>query len=275
MDRPFIDIQPQAGFWKIDWKEFWDYRDLFYFLVWRDILVRYKQTVLGAAWALLQPVTSMVIFTVIFGKLAKISSDGLPYAVFSYSGLVIWTFFAHTMNQSAGSLIADERMVTKIYFPRLIIPLAPVFGGLLDLAIAAALLIFVLMPIYGIWPSPNVWALPFMLILTAMSASGVGIWLSALNVKYRDFRYVIPFITQIWMFGSPVAYPASLIPEKWRLLYSINPLVGAIEGFRWALLGTDINVWPLVAVSFVSATAVTFLGMAYFRSTERFFADVI
>lgn len=274
MKQPFVDIRPRQGFIHFDAAEFWHYRDLFFFLVWRDVLVRYKQTVLGAAWAILQPLASMVIFTLFFGKLAGIPSDGLPYPLFSYSGLLIWTFVSHSMNQSASSLISDEKLVTKVYFPRLIIPMAPIIGALLDFGVAFAL-IFVLMPFYGVFPSANIWAIPIMLILTVAAAAGMGIWLSAMNVKYRDFRYVIPFLTQFWMFLSPVVYPASLIPDKWRLLYAINPLTGAVEGFRWALLGTSVNPWPLVGLSTLSAGIILVGGIIYFRKTERFFADLI
>ena len=274
MGKPFFRIQPRKNVLDIDFRELWNYRDLFYFLVWRDILVRYKQTVLGAAWAVIQPLAGMVVFTLFFGRLAKISSDGIPYALFSYTALVIWTFFSQSMNRSASSLISDERLVTKIYFPRLIIPTAPVIGSLLDLAISCALLL-IMMPFFGMYPSVNFWAAPAMVLLTMTASLGVGVWLSALNVKYRDFRYLIPFLAQFWMFVSPVVYPMSLVPEKWRLIYALNPLAGAIEGFRWAILGTEINPWPIVAVSSFSAVAILLVGVIYFKNTERFFADLI
>jgi len=270
----YIEIKPRTGLIGIDWAELWRFRDLFFLLIWRDILVRYKQTLLGAAWAVLQPLASMVLFALVFGRLAGIPSDGLPYPLFAYAGLLIWTFFSHSMNQSAASLISDEKLVTKIYFPRIIIPVAPVVGALLDFAISFCLLIL-LMAFYRFPPSANVWAAPVVLALTVIATSGVGIWLAAMNVKYRDFRYVIPFVTQFWMFASPVVYPASLVPEQWRLLYALNPLTGPIEGFRWALLGTPGNPWPLIAVSAFSATVVLLSGMLYFRKTERFFADLI
>ena len=214
-----VEIKPRVGVIGIDWEELWRYRDLLFFLIWRDILVRYKQTLLGAAWALIQPLATMALFAVIFGQLAGIPSDGLPYPLFAYGGLLVWSFFSNSMNQAAASLISDEKLITKIYFPRIIIPVAPVIGCLLDLAIALTLLPF-LMVFYGISPSLNVWVLPLVLVLTVFAALGAGIWLAAMNVKYRDFRYVIPFVTQFWMFGSPVVYPESMVPDNWRLLYA-------------------------------------------------------
>ncbi len=269
------EIRPHKGLIGIDWAELIQYRDLFTFLVWRDIAVRYKQTILGAGWAILQPLFTAAIFTVIFGKLAKLPSDGLPYAIFSYSGLVLWTYFSQATNFAAGSLLADERLVTKVYFPRLIIPMAPVIAGLVDLGISFVILMLILMPIFGVVPSHNAWMLPIPIALTALTAGSAGIWLSALNVKYRDFRYVIPFLIQVLMYGSPVVYPASLVPEHWRLLYAMNPLVGAIEAFRWSLLGSSSSPWGLIAVSAFSATVLFVFGAAYFKKAERFFADLI
>ncbi|MBD3397843.1 ABC transporter permease [Candidatus Micrarchaeota archaeon] len=250
------------------------YRDLFMMLVWRDILVRYKQTVLGAAWAILQPLTAMLIFTVIFGRLAKIPSDELPYPIFAYSGLLIWTYFSQTLTQASNSLIQNERLVTKIYFPRILMPTAPIAAGLLDMAIGSVLLLF-LLPYFGVSLSPNIWAAPIMIALAAISSMSAGILISALNVKYRDFRHVLPFLVQIWMYASPVVYPASLIPEKWRLLFAVNPMVGAVHGFRWALLGTDVNPWPLIAVSSVSALIILLFALIYFSRSEEYFADLI
>jgi lipopolysaccharide transport system permease protein len=273
-DKPFLEIAPRKGFIAIDWRELWTFRDLFMFLVWRDIIVRYKQTVLGAAWAILQPLTAMLIFTLFFGKLAKIPSDGVPYPLFSYSGLIIWTFFSHSMAQASGSLISDERLVTKVYFPRLFIPLAPVLSGVVDFGIAF-LLLAVMLFVYGVGLNVNLLAIPLVVAIAAIAASGVGIWLSALNIKYRDFRYVIPFLTQLWMFASPVVYPASMVPERWRSFYAINPLVGVIESFRWSVLGTEVNPWPGLLVSATSAMIIFISGVAYFKRTERFFADII
>ncbi len=271
--RPTI-IEPSHGLALPRWRDLWSYRDLFFLLIWRDILVRYKQTILGAAWAVLQPLSAMLIFTVVFGRLARLPSDGLPYAVFVYSALLLWTFFSQSLSQSAQSLIANERLVTKIYFPRVMMPLAPIVASLLDLAIGCCLL-FILLPYYDVGLSANVWAAPIMVTLAVMSAMGAGIWLSALNVKYRDVRYVVPFLVQVWMFASPVVYSASMMPEKWRILYSINPMVGAIEGFRWSLLGTGVNPWPLVATSAASGALILVLGLIYFQKTEENFADLI
>ncbi len=273
-EKPLVVIQPPTRFLQIDWAELWQYRELFYFLVWREIKVRYKQTVMGAAWAIIQPFFNMVIFTLFFGRLAKIPSDGIPYPVFSYAALLPWTFFAQSMHFSSNSLISNTSLVTKIYFPRIAVPIAPVLACLVDFMIASTLLL-ILFPYYDTSLSSNVWAAPLMVLLTIVAASGVGIWLAALNVKYRDFRYVVPFLTQFWMFASPVVYPASIVPEKWRVFYGINPMTGAIEGFRWALLGTDINPWPIVSMSAVSGIVILSLGLLYFRRTERFFADLI
>jgi lipopolysaccharide transport system permease protein len=270
----WVTIEPSKGLIKIDFRELWTYRDLFRFLVWRDILVRYKQTLLGGAWAVLQPLTAMVIFTVFFGRLAKMPSDGLPYPVFSYTALVLWSFFAQSVSQSANSLVANEKLVTKIYFPRLIVPAAPVLASLLDLVIACCLLLL-LLPYYGIGLSANIWAVPIMVVVAVIAALGAGTWIAALNVKYRDFRYVVPFLIQTWMFMSPVVYPASMVPEKWRIFYGLNPMAGAIEGFRWALLETNVDPWPILAVSVASAAMILLFGVIYFQRTEEFFADLI
>ncbi|MGO9117104.1 MAG: ABC transporter permease [Desulfomonilaceae bacterium] len=274
MEKPFLKIQPRKGWFELDLMELLRYSDLCYLLVWRDILVRYKQTVLGVAWALLQPLMTMIVFTIFFGTLAKIPSDGLPYPLFSYSALLVWSFFANSINQASNSLIVASNLVTKVYFPRIIMPAAPIMAGLLDMAIAFGLLLL-LMPYYGVFPSANIWALPIFIFLALMAALGVGIWLAALNVKYRDFRYVVPFLTQFWMFVSPVVYPSGMVPDRWRLLYALNPMTGPIEGFRWALLGTQTNLWPLVAVSAMSAAVILSLGVVYFQRTEEFFADLI
>lgn len=272
--EPFLVIEPVKGVFSIDWQELWHYRELFWFLVWRDVLVRYKQTVLGAAWAVLQPLATMLVLTLFFGRLAKIPSDGLPYPLFSYAALLLWTFFSGSLNFAARSLVSNQNIVTKLYFPRVIMPTAPVIGGLLDLAIAS-LLMFALMAFYGVYPTVRVYCLPVMVLVAFVATLGVGLFLAAMNVKYRDFRFVVPFLTQFWMFVSPVAYPVSLIPEKWRLLYFLNPMAGAIEGFRWALLNTQANPWPGVAISAVTAFVGLLVGLAYFQKTHRFFADVI
>ena len=271
----FYKIRPRRGvFDGIDLSELWNYRDLLYFLVWRDVLVRYKQTLLGAAWALFQPLMAMVIFAVVFGRLARMPSDGLPYPVFSYSALVLWTLLAQSVTQAANSLILNERLVTKCYFPRVLVPAAPVMSCLLDFAIASSLFLF-LMPYYGVGLSAHIWAAPIMVFLTLMVAMGVGLWAAALNVMYRDLRYVIPFMTQIWLFASPVVYPSSIIPERWKLIYAINPMVGAIEGFRWSLLGIGPSPWQVIGISAISAFIILVLGSAYFQKSEESFADLL
>lgn len=272
--RPHVVVEPLKGLGLPSWSELWMYRDLFVILVWRDILIRYKQTLLGAAWAVLQPLTAMIIFTVIFGKLARMPSDGIPYPVFAYTALLLWTFFSQTLNQSANSLIQNEKLVTKIYFPRVLMPTAPIVAGFLDLAIGCCLLA-VLLPLYGMGISANIWAAPIMILLAATTAAGAGILISALNVKYRDFRHVLPFLIQVWLFASPVVFPATLIPEKWRILLAINPLAGAVEGFRWAILGTSTNPWPLVASSWLSAGVLFIVALVYFSRAEEHFADLI
>ena len=274
MYRPIVVNEPRKNLLAIDFQEILRHRDLFSFLVWRDILIRYKQTLLGASWAILQPLATMVIFTIFFGRLANMPSDGLPYPVFSYSALVLWTFFATSLSFSGASLIANERLVTKVYFPRMIIPVAAVTACLVDLLVGSCLFL-VLLPYYGIGLSGNLWALPVMVTIALCAAVGSGLLISALNVKYRDFRYVIPFLTQFWMFASPVVYPASIVPEKWRLLFCLNPMAGAIEGFRWSLLGTSGNPWPLVATSAISALVLLVIGIVYFHRMEDYFADLI
>lgn len=273
-DKPTLTIRPHRRWFEVDFVEIWHNRDLFYFLVRRDILLRYKQTVLGAGWAILQPLATMVLFTTVFGLLGGFPSEGLPYPLFSYSGLVLWTFFANACTTAANSLVGNPDLVTKIYFPRLLMPAAPVVVALLDFGIAFSLLVL-LMPYYGIYPSTNLWALPVFVALAALAALGVGILLCALNVKYRDFRYIIAFVFQFWMFASPVLYSASLVGEKWRLLLAMNPMVGAIEGFRWALFGTSITPWPMAAVGAGVCIAIFVVGVLYFQRTEEFFADLI
>lgn len=269
-----IVIQPAKGLLNIDWKELWLYRELFFFLVWREILVRYKQTLLGAAWAVLQPFLSMIVFTLFFGRLAGLPSDGVPYPLFSYTAMVLWTFYSQSMQFAANSMVANANLVTKIYFPRVIMPLAPALSFLVDLVISLALL-FLLMPVFSFWPSANMWAAPIAILIALVSACGVSLLLGSLTVLYRDFRYVTQFLIQFWMFCSPVVYPTSMLPEQWRLIYAINPMTGAIELMRWSMLGIDINPWPLAAVSAVSAVVLLLVGLAYFRWVEKFFADLI
>lgn len=267
-------INPLARRLSSDLKELWEYRDVLYFLAWRDLKVRYKQTVLGVAWAALQPFATMVIFTLIFGGLARIPSDGAPYAAFSLAGLVPWTFFSYVLTQTSNSLVNNRQLITKVYFPRIAIPFATVVSGLVDLAIAFLLLIAV-MAYFSILPTGRViWILP-LVVMAVVTSFGVGLWLSALNVRYRDIRYVVPFLTQFWLFATPIAYPSSLIPEPWRTVYGLNPMAGVVEGFRWALLGTAAQPSSVIFSSVIAATVIVGTGTWYFRHMERHFADQV
>jgi lipopolysaccharide transport system permease protein len=267
-------IAPSRGWVSLRLAELWEYRELLYFLVWRDVKVRYKQTVLGAAWAVIQPLFTMVVFSVVFGHLARISSDGIPYPIFSFAALVPWTFFASGMSSSSNSLVGSAHMVKKVYFPRLVIPIGTVLAALVDLAIALAVLL-VLMAYYKIVPTWNIVWLPAFILLAFTTALGVGLWLSALNVKYRDVRYVVPFLVQLWMYATPVVYPSSLLGEPYRTLLGINPMAGVVEGFRWALLGVDTRPGPIIAASAATSIAILVSGAFYFRRTERSFSDLV
>jgi lipopolysaccharide transport system permease protein len=271
---PFTVIRPTTGWRALDLRELWAYRELVYFLVWRDIKVRYKQTALGASWAVIQPFFTMVIFSLFFGRLARIPSDGLPYPVFSFAALVPWTFFSTGLTMSANSLVASQELLKKVYFPRLAIPLAPVLAGLVDFGIAFVVLLG-MMWFYGIVPGLAVVAVIPLILLTLVTALGVGLWLSALNVQYRDVRYAVPFLVQVWLFATPIAYPSSLLKEPWRTLYAINPMVGVVEGFRWALLGADTAPGPMIAVSALASLVILAGGALYFRRMERTFADIV
>ncbi len=271
---PIIVIQPSKGWIPLKLREVWAYRELLYFLVWRDIKVRYKQTALGAAWAIIQPFFSMVVFSLFFGKLAKMPSDGIPYPIFAYTALVPWTFFANGLSQSANSLVDSANLIRKVYFPRLTIPIANVLSGLVDFALAFVVLVG-LMLWYGILPTGRIVWLPLFLLLALVTALAVGLWLSVLNVEYRDVRYTIPFLTQFWLFATPIVYPSSLLPEPWRTLYGINPMVGVVEGFRWALLDAKTAPGPMIAVSAVAALVLLVGGAFYFRRMEKTFADVV
>jgi len=255
-------------------RELWEYRELLWFLVWRDVKVRYKQTVLGAGWAILQPVATMIVFSLFFGRLAGMPSDGLPYPIFSFAGLVPWTFFSQGLSQSANSLVGSHNLITKVYFPRLAIPISTVIAGLVDFALSF-LVLLVMMLAYGIVPGPEVLALAPLLLLALVTALGAGLWLSALNVQFRDVRYIVPFLTQLWLFLTPIAYPSSLLGEPWRTVYGLNPMAGVVEGFRWALLGTGEPPGAMLAASVLAALALLASGALYFRRTERTFADVI
>jgi len=271
---PHIAIRPARGWTSLDLHELWHYRELLAFLIWRDIKVRYKQTALGAAWAILQPVFSMLVFSLFFGRLAKVPSDGIPYPVFSYCALLPWQLFSYALTESSNSVVANERLVSKIYFPRLVIPIAAVLAGLVDFAIAFSVLI-VLMLQYGIAPTWTIITLPAFVLLAILTALAVGLWLSALNVQYRDVRYTVSFLTQIWLFLSPVAYPSSLVPERWRPLYGLNPMAGVVEGFRWALVGKTPAPGAMLAVSVLMVLVLLAGGLFYFRRMENSFADVI
>ena len=273
-DIPVIRIRPSRGWVSLGLRELWEYRELLYFLTWRDIKVRYKQTVLGAAWAIIQPFFTMVVFSLFFGRLAQIPSDGIPYAIFSYTALVPWTFFANGQSQSSNSLVGSANLITKIYFPRLAVPISSILSGVVDFVLAFGVLL-VMMIFYGMMPTIDVLWLPFFLLLALVTALGIGLWLAAMNVEFRDVRYVVPFLTQFWLFATPIAYPSSLLSEPWRTLYGLNPMVGVVEGFRWALLGTSTAPGPVVIVSTLVALALLVSGAFYFRRMERTFADVV
>jgi lipopolysaccharide transport system permease protein len=271
---PWVVIEPPRGGVRLGLRELWAHRELVYFLTWRDIKVRYKQTALGAAWAIIQPLSTMIVFTLFFGRLAKVPSDGVPYPLFALAALVPWTFFANGLTQSANSVVASQNLVTKVYFPRLAIPIATVLGGALDFALAFALML-VLMPYYGVSLSARVLLVVPFSLLALVTALGVGFWLAALNVQYRDVRYTVPFLVQIWLFATPIAYPSSLLSEPWRTIYGVNPMVAVVEGFRSALLGTPPPPAATIAVSSVVALLVALGGAIYFRWMERTFADVV
>lgn len=267
-------IRPSRGLVSLDLAEIWSYRELLYFLVWRDVKVRYKQTALGAAWAVLQPVLTMLVFSLVFGRLARIPSGGVPYPIFAFAALLPWQLFAHALTDSGNSLIAHQSLVTKVYFPRLILPLSAVLAGLVDFAIA--FLVLAGMMIHDrIVPGAALLLLPAFVLLALLTAFAVGVWLAALNVRYRDVRYTLPFLTQFWLFVTPIAYPSSLVPAAWRPLYGLNPMAGVVEGFRWALLGQGEGVGPMLIVSVVMVVLLLAGGVIYFKKTERTFADLV
>ncbi len=293
-----VQIRPERGWVSLRMGELWQYRELLFFLTWRDVKVRYKQTILGAAWAIIQPFFTMVVFSLFFGRLAGIPSDGIPYPIFSYAALVPWTFFANGLTLSSNSLVASSNLIKKVYFPRLVVPVSSVISGLVDFALAFSVLL-VMMLVYGIsplnqpvdlpllmpagvdlmplvyGPSYNILFLPYFLLLALTTSLGVGLWLSAMNVQFRDVRYLVPFMTQIWLFATPIAYPSSLLSEPWRTLYGINPMAGVVEGFRWALLGTETAPGPIIIVSSIMALLLLVSGAFYFRRMEKTFADVV
>lgn len=273
-DLPRTRREPSKGWALPKLRELWEYRELLYFFVWRDIKVRYRQTVMGALWAIIQPFFTMVIFSLFFGRLAKIPSDGLPYPVFSYAALVPWTFFATALNQASNSLVASASMVKKIYFPRLSLPIATVLASVVDFVLAFIVLLGMML-YYGLVPTINVLWLPLFFLLALITSLGVSLWLSAMNVQFRDVHYTIPFLTQAWLFVTPIAYPSSLLSEPWRTLYGLNPMAGVVEGFRWALLGTDTAPGPMTLVSAVVAVILFISGAFYFRRMEQGFADIL
>jgi len=271
---PVTIIRPSRGWISLNLHDLWEYRELLYFLTWRDIKVRYKQTVLGAAWAIIQPFFTMVVFSVFFGKLAKMPSDDIPYPIFSYAALVPWTFFANGLSQSSSSLVASANLIKKVYFPRLVVPISSVISGAVDFVLAFAVLLGMML-YFGIVPTWNIVWLPLLLLLALVTSLGVGLWLTAMNVQFRDVRYAVPFLVQAWMFATPIAYPSSLLDEPWRTLYGINPMAGVVEGFRWALLGTQTAPGPIVLVSALVAVGLLVSGAYYFRRMEKTFADLV
>lgn len=274
LSKAEIIIEPGRGFEQY-WRDLWHYRELFYFLAWRDVLVRYKQTVIGIAWSVIRPILTMVVFTVVFGKLAKLPSEGVPYPILVFTAMLPWQFFSNSLSESSNSLIANANMLSKVYFPRLIIPTSAVIVSLVDFLISFIILV-ALMLWYRFVPDWRIVTLPFFILLALLAALGLGLWMAALNVKYRDFRYIVPFIVQFGLYISPVGFSSSIVPEKWRLLYSLNPMVGVIDGFRWAIFDGGAKLyWP----GFLLSTGLTLLifiwGIRYFRKTESTFADVI
>ena len=274
-EAPVTIIRPSRGWVSLDIRDLWEYRELLYFLVWRNVKVRYRQTLLGGLWVVLQPFLTMVVFSVFFGSLANVPSDGLPYPIFSFTALLPWQLFARAVTDSTNSLVADQRLITKVYFPRLVIPVSAVLAGLVDFGVSLVVLLG-MMPYYGIVPTMGILLLPLFVLLAMATALAVSLWLSALNVQYRDVRQMVPFLVQLWLYVTPIAYSSSMIPEGYRALYGLNPMVGVVEGFRWALLGSQ--AWGTTTMVVVSALAVTVLlvgGLVYFRRMERTFADVV
>ena len=278
VDLPIQIIAPARGWVPIRLRELWEYRELLYFLIWREVKIRYKQAALGIGWAVLQPVLTMVIFSIVFGRFAGLPSDGLPYPVFAFCALLPWQLFTFALTESSNSVVANQRLITKVYFPRVIMPIAAVGVGLLDFAISFIVLLCLIGfygAYYGLTLGWYVWTVPFWALLAVMTALGVGFWLSALNVKYRDIRYTVPFLAQLWFFATPVVYPTSIVPPEWRPLFALNPMVGVVDGFRWALLGKTTAPDATVVISIGAVCAILLAGLFYFRRMERTFADVI
>lgn len=271
---PVTVIEPSRGWVALKLGELWEYRELLYFLTWREVKVRYKQTVLGAAWAIIQPLFTMLIFSLFFGRLAKVPSDGIPYPLFTLAGLIPWTFFANGLGLSSNSLVSSTNLISKVYFPRLTIPISSVLSGVVDFAVSLVLLVG-MMGFYHQVPPWRCIYLPLFFLLGFVTALGVGLWLSALNVEYRDVRYTVPFLTQFWMFATPIAYPSSMLHGYWRTIYALNPMVGVVEGFRWALLGANTGPGPMIAASSIASILILVGGAFYFRRMEKTFADIV
>lgn len=271
---PVLIIEPSRGWVGLRLRELWEYRELVYFLVWRDVKVRYKQTVLGALWAIIQPLFSMLVFTIVFGRLAKMPSDGIPYPLFSYAALLPWNYFAQAVSSSSDSLVGSANLIRKVYFPRLAIPIAAVCGGVVDFLIAFSVLLL-MMAWFGVAPTAHVVGLPLFLLLALVTALGVGLWLSSLNVQYRDVKYTVPFLVQFWMYATPIVYPSSLLPEPWKTLYGLNPMAGVVEGFRWALLGVKTPPGTMLWLSAAAAVLLLISGAYFFRRMEKNFADIV
>jgi lipopolysaccharide transport system permease protein len=269
-----FDIEPAVGWANLGLRDLWKHRELLYFLTWRDIKVRYKQTALGVAWAVLQPLFAMLIFSLFFGRLGKLPSDGIPYPLFVFAGLVPWAFFANALSNTSNSLVNSAHLISKIYFPRLALPISSILSGLVDFALAFVLLLAI-MAYYRVTPRLSALWLPSLVLLAAVTALGVGLWLSALNVEFRDIKHTLPFLSQMWMFATPIAYPSSLLPARWRAIYGLNPMVGVVEGFRWALLGSGTRPGPVLLVSSLAALCLLVSGAFYFRRMERTFADIV
>jgi lipopolysaccharide transport system permease protein len=273
--QPYLRIQPSNSWVSLQLRKLWDYRELLYFLTWRDIKVRYKQTLLGASWAIIQPFMTMIAFSFFFGQLAQVPSDNIPYPIFSYAALVPWTFFANGLAQSSNSLVGSANLIKKVYFPRLVMPISGVLGGLPDFVLAFIVLL-AMMVYFGLYPTlASILWLPVFLLLALITCLGVGLWLAAVNAEYRDIRYVVPFLTQFWLFVTPIAYSSTMLEEPWRTLYGLNPMVGVVEGFRWALLGRGEPPGPMVAVSALVAVVILVSGLYYFRRMEKNFADIL
>jgi lipopolysaccharide transport system permease protein len=271
---PLVVIEPSRGWIRVNLAELFQYRELVFFLAWRDVKVRYRQTVLGALWAILQPITTMLVFSIFFGRLARVPSDNVPYPIFSFAALVPWTLFSTGLTQSSNSLVSGANLLRKVYFPRLVMPIASVLVGVVDFVLAFAVLI-AMMLWYGFVPTSAALVIPALVLLTVTTSLGAGLWLAAFNVRFRDVRYVIPFLVEIWLLATPIAYPSSLLSDRWRAVYALNPMVGVVEGFRWALLGADTTPGPMILVSSFASTLLLVGGVYVFRRMERNLADVV